>query len=317
MTAESSCGIRLLVPEAPYDLVGSLRPLADGGGDPTWRFERAGTEARAVRAMWAPTGAVTVELVHAGGQLTVRARGPGSGWVLARAEVLAGLQDDAAGFRHGLHPAVTGAHRRRAGARFGRALTVWDVVVPTVLGQRVTTGEARRSWWQLVRRYGLLAPGTDDVRLAPISRTVARLGDADWHRVGVERGRADAVRGLLRVLPALERIAAEETGPAPERTAAFRRIAESVAGVGPWTSTGLAAKVLGDPDVVLLGDLHVPHGVCHALAGEERGSDERMLELLEPFRPHRGRVVRLLKSSGAGAAPRRGPRYTPLPIARM
>jgi 3-methyladenine DNA glycosylase/8-oxoguanine DNA glycosylase len=51
---------------------------------------------------------------------------------------------------------------------------------------------------------------------------------------------------------------------------------------------------LGDPDAVFVGDLHVPHLVSSALAGEQRGSDERMLELLEPYRGHRARVVRLL-----------------------
>ena len=50
----------------------------------------------------------------------------------------------------------------------------------------------------------------------------------------------------------------------------------------------------GDPDAVLLGDLHAPHIVSWALAQEPRGSDERMLELLEPFRGQRFRVTRLL-----------------------
>ncbi len=196
------------------------------------------------------------------------------------------------------------------------SLGVWDLVVPTVLGQRVTTGEARRSWRRLVRSHGHAAPGSSEVRLGPRPETVARLGDADWHLLGVERGRADAVRGLLRVLPALERLAAPPGPPDPDRTAAFRRVAESVRGVGPWTSTALASAALGDPDVVLLGDLHLPHTVSHALTGEPRGDDERMLELLEPFRPHRGRVVRLLKAGGEGA-PRRGPHLTPLPIAEL
>jgi regulatory protein len=31
----------------------------------------------------------------------------------------------------------------------------------------------------------------------------------------------------------------------------------SVPGIGPWTATGLAQHVLGDPDAVLLGDLHI------------------------------------------------------------
>jgi len=68
---------------------------------------------------------------------------------------------------------------------------------------------------------------------------------------------------------------------------------------------------LGDPDAVLVGDLHVPHQVCFALAGEERGSDERMIELLEPFAGHRGRVQRMIGWSGI-AAPRRAPRYSPI-----
>jgi 3-methyladenine DNA glycosylase/8-oxoguanine DNA glycosylase len=64
--------------------------------------------------------------------------------------------------------------------------------------------------------------------------------------------------------------------------------------VGPWTSARVAMLALGDPDAVFIGDLHLPHLVSSALAGEPRGSDERMLELLEPFRGHRARVVRLL-----------------------
>ena len=38
-----------------------------------------------------------------------------------------------------------------------------------------------------------------------------------------------------------------------------------------------------------------------------RGTDERMLELLEPYRGQRGRVTRLLEFLGTGPG-RRGPR---------
>ena len=75
--------------------------------------------------------------------------------------------------------------------------------------------------------------------------------------------------------------------------AAYRRF-RSIPGVGPWTAGRVATIALGDPDAVFLGDLHIPHMVTSALAGERRGSDERMLELLEPFRGHRARVLRLL-----------------------
>jgi hypothetical protein len=47
--------------------------------------------------------------------------------------------------------------------------------------------------------------------------------------------------------------------------------------------------------------------VCWALAREPRGTDERMLELLEPYRGHRGRVQALLEA-GNISAPAYGPR---------
>ena len=69
-------------------------------------------------------------------------------------------------------------------------------------------------------------------------------------------------------------------------------------GIGPWTAAEVMVRVLGDPDAVSVGDFHLPHLVSWALAGEARGTDERMLELLEPFRGQRARVIRLLELSG-------------------
>ena len=64
---------------------------------------------------------------------------------------------------------------------------------------------------------------------------------------------------------------------------------------------------LGDADAVDVGDYWLKHVVSHALTGEPRGTDERMLELLEPWRGQRGRVCRLLLH-GAPPLPRFGPR---------
>lgn len=288
---------------AEVDLVRTCRPMTDGMSDPTWSV----TPERAVRAMSTPDGAVTVELAHAGAGLRAQLWGPGTQWLAPRLERFVGAPapED---FRPELHPVVDRAARRHPGARFGASLRVRDVLVPTILGQRVTAREARRTWWTLVRRLGAPAPGPHGLQLPPEPSLVVRLSDADWHRIGVERQRADAIRRAHAVLGSLERAAERDSGT-------FQRAVCAVPGLGPWTATGLAASVLGDPDAVLLGDLHLPHHVCFALAGEERGSDERMLELLEPWRGHRARVVRLVRSSGR-SAPRRGPKYTLLPIAR-
>lgn len=309
--------------EQPYDLVGTMRALADSASDPTWHVDEAGDATLAVRAMWTADGPTTVEFRSrrrprgATTELTATAYGPGANWVAGRADWMAGLHDDPAIPAADVHPVVLSAARGQSGVLMARSLSLWDVVVPTVLGQRVTKAEAHRSWRGLVAGHGSQAPGPHDVRLAPSPRSVLDLGDAHWHTLGVERRRADAVRGIIRRLDTLERVAGPPQAPDVSRTSEFRRVAETIPGVGEWTSTALAAAVLGDPDVVLLGDLHLPNGICFALAGEHRGSDERMLELLEPFRPHRGRVTRLLKTSGMASAPRRGPRYNPLPIAEM
>jgi len=78
-------------------------------------------------------------------------------------------------------------------------------------------------------------------------------------------------------------------------------------GVGAWTAAEVALVALGDPDAVSVGDYHLPNHVAWALAGEARADDARMLELLEPYRGHRGRVIRLVVAGHPGP-PRFGPR---------
>jgi hypothetical protein len=64
-----------------------------------------------------------------------------------------------------------------------------------------------------------------------------------------------------------------------------------------------------------VGDFHLKDLVAFALAGEPRGTDDRMLELLEPFAGHRGRVCLLIETAGI-TAPRRVPRRRIEPIAK-
>ncbi len=52
-----------------------------------------------------------------------------------------------------------------------------------------------------------------------------------------------------------------------------------------------------------------------ALAGRPRGTDEEMCALLEPYRPQRGRVTRLLLLDGH-REPRFGPKRRLLPMHR-
>lgn len=84
-------------------------------------------------------------------------------------------------------------------------------------------------------------------------------------------------------------------------------------GVGPWTAAEVALVALGDVDAVSVGDFHLKNQVAWALAGKPRGTDEQMVELLEPWRGQRARVLRLLATSGLGA-PRFGARKEAMSI---
>jgi 3-methyladenine DNA glycosylase/8-oxoguanine DNA glycosylase len=186
---------------------------------------------------------------------------------------------------------------------------VFDAVVGAVLGTRVQVEMARRSLVLLAARNGEPAPGPwPQLRVMPSPARLAGLTYPELHRCGIERSRADVLRRVAAETPRLE--AAAETGSEP-----LRRRLLSLTGIGPWTTAGVLAETFGDPDAVLLGDYHVPHLVCWALAREPRGSDERMLELLEPYAGQRARVIALLLKAG-WRAPRRGPRLSFQPVDR-
>ena len=101
----------------------------------------------------------------------------------------------------------------------------------------------------------------------------------------------------------------------PARAAAYAAL-RAFGGIGPWTAAEVGARAFGDPDTVSVGDVHLPNTVAWALAGEPRGTDARMLELLEPYRGQRGRVIRALELGGF-RAPRYGPRLAPRRIAGL
>ncbi|MBI2763274.1 MAG: hypothetical protein HYX54_05925 [Chloroflexi bacterium] len=124
----------------------------------------------------------------------------------------------------------------------------------------------------------------------------------------MEQRRADVIRRTAREAQHLETFAA-----LPGERAMIGRSAAStlqaLPGIGAWTVAEVTFRALGDPDAVSVGDFHLKNVVAFALAGEPRGTDERMLELLEPWIGHRARIIRLLELSGL--TPRRfGPRFT-------
>jgi 3-methyladenine DNA glycosylase/8-oxoguanine DNA glycosylase len=193
------------------------------------------------------------------------------------------------------------------GLRLGRTGAVIEALVPSILEQKVTGREAFRSYTALVRRYGELAPGPADLRLPPAPHVLAELPYWAYHPLGIERRRADIVRRACARAARLEETASMSM---PD---AYRRL-QAIQGIGPWTAAEVARDALGDPDAVSVGDYHLKNHVAWVLAGEARATDERMLELLEPYRGQRTRAIRLIEA--CPTPPRFGPRVKLRDIAR-
>jgi 3-methyladenine DNA glycosylase/8-oxoguanine DNA glycosylase len=279
-------------PRRPLDLGLTLGPIGQG----PWLRLAPG---EAWRASQTPEGAATVHLAHSGACVEVEAWGPGAAWAARHASALCGEEDDDAGFSPA-HPFLVQVRKRNPGLRLPKTRAVFEALVPAILAQKVTATEAHRSYRALVEALGEPAPGPVRLTLPPPPLTLARTPYWTFHRFGIERRRAEMIIGAARSATRLEETVAMDIAAAHRRLQAFP-------GVGPWTAAKVALVALGDADAVPVGDYNLPHSVGYALEGTARSTDERMLELLDPYRGHRARVIRLIGVAGI-SAPRFGPR---------
>ncbi len=285
-----------IVSPHPVDLRRTLFPLIRGKGDPTTRVD--GTSAW--RALRTEDGPATLRLTQLDRmRIDADAWGPGAEQAIGvAAPGLVGALDDPDPFvpRDELMASIWRDHRSVVLTR----TDPFPVLVAAILEQKVQGLEARRAWRKVVTATADPAPGEVGLYLPPDPDRLASIPSWLLTRMGVVDRRAATLREVARH---------------PKKIAALldatptdaRAFLEKLPGVGPWTTGEVRRIALGDPDAISVGDYHLPHIVSWAFAGEPRGSDERMLELLEPYRGQRGRVEILLEASGI-AAPAFGPK---------
>ena len=283
------------------DVASTLRPLQRGSGDPA--FQVAGGVVWL--ALQTPSGPASVAIRRAGDTIAVSAWGSGAPWAVSHAPELLGRGDDWSSFDVSGNEFLAAARHRQPGLRLLRTNTVVAMLVPAIMEQKVTSRQAWGAWRYLLRRHGTPAPGPAPagMMVPPDARTWARIPSWEWHRAGIEPGRSATVMRAVQLAPALERTLAHGRGGEVVSTKL-----QSIPGVGRWTAAETAQRSHGDPDSPSVGDFHVPALVGWALTGAPV-DDDGMLELLEPWRGHRERVVRLIGGSGF-RKPSFGPRIT-------
>jgi 3-methyladenine DNA glycosylase/8-oxoguanine DNA glycosylase len=280
------------------DLDGTLRILTMLPGDPTVRLEPGHLE----RATHTPDGPGTISATwtHGSSSVHVRTEGPGANWLASRASGVLGIDDHDA---HSFEPAdgaLRDLWRRHRGLRVPRTGTVWHDLCWLIVQQRIQRLDAAQQWRRLVERYGNPAPGSSHLLAPPDPLRLAAVPSHDFHQIGIERRRADTLRAAARARLDLQHLDRQPVTIAAERL-------QTIPGVGAWTTSTLAAITWGDPDTVITGDSGIPSLVSWVLDREHTSDDRRLHELLEPFRPHRYRVIQLAFASGR-RPPRRHPR---------
>ncbi len=303
------------VPLGRVDLHATLRTSLMLPNDPTVRmgpgwWERATRTpdgSGSIRVEWRADDVAPIDPTRAVGErlATVEVWGAGGPWLLERVERMLGLDDDVEGFDPEDGP-LRAMWRRERNRRIAATASLWHDLAWFIIQQRVTTVDASDNWSHLVRVLGEDAPGPVPLRVPPTAETLGRMHYTEFHRFGIERQRAEHLRGAARIADRLATTVDTPFAEVEPKLAAVR-------GIGPWTRSCLALHTWGDADAVIVGDDGIPSMVTWFLAREERGDDNRMLELLEPFRPHRGRVLQLAFASGE-RPPRRHHRYARNPI---
>jgi 3-methyladenine DNA glycosylase/8-oxoguanine DNA glycosylase len=295
--------VRRLRPAFAVNLRRTLRAIGHAGLDPTVRF--AGDVGHV--GLRTPDGAARLVLRPVDPEIEATAWGPGAAWALDHADDIAGCNDRDDGFA----PVGPDGDRRVADwwlrfrdARLPRTGLVAQAVLAMIPGQRVRTEDAARSYQAMVRAWGEPAPGPEEPRVwvPPAAADVAAQPYYAFHPFGIERRRAEIMRRVAASASRLDALAAPGVDPAEAR----HRL-QVLPGVGAWTANSAAMFALGDADAVPVGDLHFKRMVCWALAHDPDGTDDKMLELLAPYIPHRARVLRLIMLAGVNrpSRPRR------------
>ncbi|MDQ6658983.1 MAG: DNA-3-methyladenine glycosylase 2 family protein [Actinomycetota bacterium] len=153
-------------------------------------------------------------------------------------------------------PALAGMARSMPGLRLPGAVDGPEIVIRALLGQQISVAAARTGIAKLAVLTNEQLPFEDpDVTLLfPSASAIAALGTS---AIAGPRARADTIVATAAVMAS-----GELRVDAGRRTADLTAELVARKGIGPWTAGYVAMRVLGDPDVLLTGDLIMRQGAA-------------------------------------------------------
>lgn len=291
--------------DRPYDLESTLTLHSLGHADPCYRVSTNRVDV----ALLGPEGPVVLSARQDESQLSIHVAGESADWLRPRLPALLGLdfQPPELVQPRRLHLQA----KKRSGFRLARAPRLFPQLTRVVLQQLISYHDACDGWRELVRRYGTrlsessLDGDEQTLYAPPTPQTLSRLASYEFIECGILPEHGRRISALARYADKIESHWDGEPAAAIESTS---QLLHKLPGVGPWTLGFLRGFAMGDADAIVPGDYGFPRQVTFFLTGEDRpASDEEMIALLEPYRPHRFYVLALIVKSGI-RPPRRGPR---------
>ncbi|MDQ4213529.1 AlkA N-terminal domain-containing protein [Microbacterium sp. ASV81] len=148
---------------------------------------------------------------------------------------------------------------RTPGIRVPGAADPHEMLIRAMVGQQITVAAARTALTQLAHELGERVGSADDAERGILFPTMAAIAE---HGAEVLRGPAARIRAITGAAAALAdgslRLTLGDDGEA-QRGALL-----AMPGIGPWTADYVRMRVLGDPDVLLPGDVAARAGAAAA-----------------------------------------------------
>jgi len=187
-------------------------------------------------------------------------------------------------------PALAAAVRATPGVRVPGAVDGPEMLIRAMLGQQVSVAGAQTAAARLVVAADdrlptpaddrVPTPDDDLTHLFPTARAIADLGPG---LIAGPRRRAQAVCDVAAAMADGSLLVDAGRTTADLTTALIAR-----PGIGPWTAGYVAMRLLGDPDVLLTGDLVLRNGAALLGLPATRAALTTRAKAWQPFRSYAG-----------------------------